>query len=108
MSFRGNESTDGNFVAFVHFLAKYDVRLKNWMEKHPDNCSWISWEIQNEMIDIMANNIANQIKSCIGEAKFFSIQGDEVHDVSNKEFLSVVIRYVNFDGERTTEIDQNC
>ena len=64
--------------------------------------------IQNELINISAELLRSKIVKEITRAKFFSIMADEATDVSVKEQLSLVIRFVGFihcmDGTSCTAI----
>ena len=63
---RGHDETSlsknkGNFLEEIYFLAKYHQPLKDWIEKHPQNVSYLSHISQNEMLDICSNLITNAI-----------------------------------------------
>ena len=77
----------------VKFLAKYYPPLQRWLDNHPGNVSWLSPDIQNEMIEILANNIIDIIKMQVNESKYYSVECDEV--TSHKHsYMSIVLRYV--------------
>ena len=63
------------------------------MDTHPENVSYFSHVSQNEMISILSNLIADVICNEVGNAKYFSIQCDEVTS-HKKAFMSVILRYV--------------
>ena len=95
---RGHDETNystnrGNFLEELLFLSKYDKSLKRWMETHPQNLSYFSPSIQNEMIGILSNMIIEIIKSEVISAKYFSIECDEVTS-HKRAFMSVIVRYV--------------
>ncbi len=97
-AFRGhNETSDsanhGNFLEELLFLSKYDKPLKRWMETHPQNLSYFSPSIQNEMIGILSNMIIEIIKSEVISAKYTTIECDEVTS-HKRAFMSVIVRYV--------------
>ena len=97
-AFRGHDETDdsanrGNFLEELHFLAKYDKPLKRWIESHPQNLSYFSPSIQNEMIGILSNMNIKIIKSEVISAKYFSIECDEVTS-HKRAFMSIIVRYV--------------
>ena len=62
----------------------------------PRNATYISKTIQNQMINILADQIRNKIVDNIKAAKWYTVIADEVADISNKEQLSLVLRYVDF------------
>jgi len=101
ISFRGhregNESVNcGNFLAMVQFTSKYNPALSRWLECRPENVSWMSPEIQNELLHLIAAEVTMSVANeCRG--KLYSIMCDEVSDYSNCELLSIVVRYVVVD-----------
>ena len=56
---------------------------------------YTSGEIQNELLEIMALHILQQICSDIAKHGFFTIMADECTDVSNKEQFVICIRWVD-------------
>ena len=50
------------------------------MEKKTDK--YCCHQIQNELLDVMANTITRNIANKIIEAKYFSLMADEVTDVN--------------------------
>ena len=52
------------------------------------------YTIQNELINVIAMSIRQDIVDKVKRAKFYSVIADETTDVSNKEKLSVSLRYV--------------
>ena len=98
VAFRGHDETSlfknkGNFLEEIYFLAKYHQPLKDWIEKHPQNVSYLSHVSQNEMLDICSNLITNAICEQIHTSKYFSIECDEVTS-HKKAFMSIILRYV--------------
>lgn len=56
---------------------------------------YTSKTIQNELVSVIGDKIRSSIVSEVKEAKFYSIIANEVTDVSNKEELSLVVRYLH-------------
>ena len=81
----------GNFIELVRFRAQTDEILRSHLESAPKNARYTSKTIQNELINVIAKNIRQTI---VNETKFFSVIADETTDISNKEELSVSLRYV--------------
>ena len=98
ISFRGHrEHSDsdnrGNFLEIVHFMANYNPLLKDWLANHPGNVSWLSHDVQNELLQVIADEVlSNIISECAG--KMYSIMCDELSDRANYELTSPVVRYV--------------
>lgn len=99
ISFRGHRvGTDSdnrsNFLELVHFNAKYNPVSKNWIDSHPRNVSWLSPEIQNELLHLLrVEVVAKTVDDIRGSS--FSVLCDEVSDRSNSELMSIVLRYVS-------------
>lgn len=77
-AFRGHDEAEdsvnrGNFLEELAFIAKFHKPLERWMESHPENLSYFSPSIQNEMIAILNKLINESIKSEVISAKYFSI-----------------------------------
>ena len=97
-AFRGHDEkptslNQGKFLEEIKFLAKYHPSLQKWLDSHPGNVSWLSPDIQNEMIEILGNKILDIIKMQVKESKYYSVECDEV--TSHKHsYMSIVLRYV--------------
>ena len=97
-AFRGHDERNtslnqGKFLEEVKFLAKYNPPMKKWLENHPGNVSWLSPDIQNEMIEIIANKILEVIMMQVNESKYYSVKCNKV--TSHKHsYMSIVLRYV--------------
>ncbi len=71
--------------------------ISQWLSRK--NYTYVSKDIQNEIARLMAHKIMRDITSNLHQAEFYSILADETTDVSNKEQLVSVFRWVgsNFD-----------
>ncbi|XP_044766148.1 uncharacterized protein LOC123322270 [Coccinella septempunctata] len=107
LSFRGSKESQidftqhclqlsrGNFLNLINLLAKYDPTLKCHLDHlKKGQTSYLSKTIQNEMIDLMAIKVRNNIINEIKEANYFTIMFDCTPDVSHTEQMSQVIRYL--------------
>lgn len=64
--------------------------------------------IQNEIIGIIAKTITERIITMVKQSVYFSVIADTTSDLSNREQLSTVLRFVYFDKETTTfRINEN-
>nr|CAH7732522.1 unnamed protein product [Callosobruchus chinensis] len=107
LSFRGSHETpsdlitqcpqpsQGNFLNLISLLAKHNSTL-NFQLEHlkKGQVSYLSKTTQNEIIDIMAKTVRNNILNDIKEAKYYTIMFDCTPDVSHTEQMRQVIRYV--------------
>ena len=64
-------------------------------ENAPRNCTYLSKTTQNQLINILGDVIRDEILGEIRKATYFSISADEAADCSNKEQLSLTIRFVD-------------
>ena len=71
------------------------------MAKHLDtaarNATYTSADVQNQLLAIIGDHIQGQILSRVAKAVFFTVIADEVTDISNKEQLSIVLRYILYE-----------
>lgn len=72
-----------------------DKVLENYLRNCNKNASYISKTSQNKLISCCGKYITDKIVSDIKKAKYFTILADECRDVSNKEQLSLVIRFLD-------------
>ncbi|GBP05892.1 hypothetical protein EVAR_87044_1 [Eumeta japonica] len=61
-------------------------------------CSLVSSDIQNDLIKSIAQVIRDEIKSEINFMKFVSVIADETPDISHREQMSVIFRYLTKTG----------
>ena len=86
----------GNFLALLQFrISSGDSILKEHLSTAPKNATYMSPDIQNQVIQVLGDHMLHKILINVKEAKCFSVITDEVTDSSNKEQLAVVLRYVN-------------
>ena len=72
-----------------------DSVLRDHLAKAPPNVKYTSPSIQNEVADILGTQIKRNILDRVRRAKLFSVVADEVTDSSNKEQLTLALRYVD-------------
>ena len=88
----------GNFRALLQFhIFAGDSVLQHHLSNAPRNSTYTSPDISNQVIDILSDYIRRLIFLRVKKAKLFTLVADEVTDSSNKEQLSLVLRYVNTD-----------
>jgi len=69
-------------------MANYNLLLYDWLANHPGNVSWLSHDLQNELLQLTADEVvSNTITKCAG--KMYSIMCDEVSDRANNELMSL-------------------
>ena len=88
----------GNFWALLKFrVDSGDTVLQEHLTTSSRNATYTSSNIQNQLIDIICNQIQRKLLDKVKTAKWFTVIADEVTDLSNKELLSLVLRYVDCD-----------
>ncbi|CAK6977314.1 hypothetical protein F7725_021412 [Scomber scombrus] len=99
LSFRGHreiigQSNSGNFLSIIQLLARYDQVLKELLERPQGSVKYLSPAIQNEIIYIIAKRVQCDIQEEINSAQFFPVIMDTTQDISKRDQLSQVNRYV--------------
>ena len=93
---------NGNFLGLFELLAKRDPILKelqNRIKHDKTKDHYLSFIIQNELIDLLAKEVEKENLRQLKLAKYFSIILDCTPDVSHHEQMSVILRYVQCDKE---------
>ena len=91
----------GNFWALMKFrIEAGDTVLDQHLSSSSRNAMYTSKTIQNQIIDILGDQIRQKI---LEQAKWFTIIADEVTDLSNKEIMCLVLRYVDQASELIRE-----
>lgn len=93
---RTSDAQHGNFWALLHFrVAAGDTVLKDHLAMSRRNAIYTSSRIQNQILDILGSAVVRKIVQRVRDATYFTVIADEVTDCSNKEQLSLVLRYVS-------------
>lgn len=107
LSFRGDDDHfgsvhNGNFMMSLELIAQFDSFLAQHIEKFGNkgkgSTSYLSFNIYEQFISIMADNVLQQMVKEIKEAKYFSISIDSTPDISHVDQLSFIFRYVQNNG----------
>ena len=104
LAFRGDREQDddegwrGNFFEFIHLIAKYDSLLENLLRQPKGSTKYFSWPTQNEMIEILADRLKQQIIDEIAAPPFVSFIMNTTMDISKTNQLCKVFRYVTIDN----------
>lgn len=108
LAFRGDSEkigncTNGNFLGILELLGKYDPLLSGHLQKvrHSQETgnklqvSYLSPEIQNELIDLCGSIVLQHILKEREEAKYFALIVDATPDSAHKEQTAFLMRYVH-------------
>ncbi|XP_075086345.1 uncharacterized protein LOC142169049 [Nicotiana tabacum] len=100
MSFRGHDEGEtstkrGNFIELLQWYADRDDEVKKVvLQSAPQNNMMIAPNIQKEIVNACAKEIIKAIVEDLN-GDYFGILVDESKDVSHKEQMALVLRYVN-------------
>ncbi|XP_020415433.1 zinc finger MYM-type protein 1-like [Prunus persica] len=103
LAFRGHDesatsSNMGNYLELLQFLADNDDKVREVvMENAPGNLKLLAPCIQKEIVNSYALETLDAIMDGLKD-KFFSILMDEARDVSVKEQMTMVLRYMDNKG----------
>lgn len=94
-----NEDIRGNFKDLAALLSKYSPALASPITeveiKGRKTHNFLSWQRQNQLIQAISTNIRSSIQQELLSATYFSVTLDTTFDISRKEQLSIVFRYIN-------------
>lgn len=89
------ECNEGNFRALLKArIDSGDTNLKQHLMTCGKNSTYISWNIQNQIIDACDEVILIKIVTKINNAKCFTILVDETSDISSIEQFALCVRYI--------------
>ena len=102
LAFRAHDESDdssdkGNFLNLLQFLADHNDVINEVLQKTPKNSKLTHPDIQKDIANAVAYKTTDAIIEDIGNG-FFLILVDESHDISIKEQMVVVLRYVDKKG----------
>ncbi|KAI3448770.1 hypothetical protein Pfo_005435 [Paulownia fortunei] len=88
----------GNFLEIIKHTASYNDEVRSIILKNaPQHASYISPQIQKEILSLHVSRIQRFIRKEIHDAKYYFIV-DESGDESKKEQMAIVLRFVNNEG----------
>ncbi|PIK54239.1 putative zinc finger MYM-type protein 1-like [Apostichopus japonicus] len=91
LAIRGHKEIEENLRQLLMLVAIDNKDTRTWL----DNKDYLSPVIVNEMIQLIGHSVLRDLLSDIREAGMFAIMADETSDLSNKEQLSICIRWVD-------------
>jgi len=98
LAFRGHDESSsaenrGNFCAFLEEMTEIDDNLKVKLQRRYGH--YLSPVYQNDLTRVFGDRVRRTIVDEVTVAKFFSVLVDETKDLSKKEQLAVLVRYVH-------------
>ncbi|XP_023756728.1 uncharacterized protein LOC111905268 [Lactuca sativa] len=102
VAYRGHdEGTDsinkGNFRQMLKAISDFNTKMEELFRIDPKYASYISPSIQKEVLNLISTRARRMICAEIDGEKFCLVV-DEARDQSNKEQMSIVLRFLNKDG----------
>ena len=94
LSIRGHTENEGNLMQLLQLRQTEHADLANWL-KRTGRESYLSHDIQNEILQLMSHSIIRSIVANIQRARYFAVIADESTDISTKQQLSVSLRWVD-------------
>ncbi|XP_022861605.1 zinc finger MYM-type protein 1-like [Olea europaea var. sylvestris] len=102
-SLRGHDESEdslnpGNFLVQLQFLAAHNEVINAvTLTNVPHNCKLTSPDVQKDIVNVCAIETINVIIKDVGDS-LFSILVDESCDMSMKEQMSIILRYLDNSG----------
>ncbi|XP_050065873.1 zinc finger MYM-type protein 1-like [Aphis gossypii] len=88
----------GNFKDLTLLISKFSPSLAIYVDRLKSRgrseINFLSWQRQNQFIHSIATYLRTSIQDEIKKAKFFSVSIDTTFDVSRREQLAFIIRYL--------------
>ena len=91
LAIRSHKEEEGNLVQLLMCRSEDIHGLEGWIK----DGRYLSHNIINEMIEIMAHQLLRNILSDITGAKWFALLADETRDISGLEQFAVSLRWVD-------------
>ena len=96
LALRGDGSdVSSNLTQLLHVRAKGNPKMLQWITKKA--CKHMHHDNQNEMLELMAHQVLRRILDDTHTSPFLAVMVDETRDQSNKEQLTLVLRWVSDD-----------
>ncbi|XP_060855512.1 zinc finger MYM-type protein 1-like [Metopolophium dirhodum] len=111
LAFRGSSDqlfkhNNGIFLKLIELMAKYDSvmaeHVRRIINSKKNISHYLGKDIQNEMIDLLAQSIKSRIVTMVSEEKYYSIILDCTPDISHSELMTVIIRFVSIEDSKVT------
>ena len=100
LAIRGHESMESKLIQMLKTRAEDVPELNQWIEDR----RYISPDIINELVEMMGNAVLRSILQDIKEnLGLFGLIADESRDISNKEQLTCILRWVSLPDLTTHE-----
>ena len=92
------DTSTGNFQAILHLYSMANFELATHLKESPFNATYLSPNIENELITLIGEEIASSVSSGVKDAPCFEVIADETIDKLMKGQLRMVVRYLKDDS----------
>ena len=103
------EGNPGNFLELIKLISKYDPVLREHVTyirlAKKMTLSYLSPMVQNEFIELLANQVRQKIVEEIKEAKYYAILFDSTPDLSHTDQMSQIIRFVQINDSTVQVVE---
>ncbi|XP_058725535.1 uncharacterized protein LOC131596814 [Vicia villosa] len=102
MAFRGHDESStslnkGNFREMVDWVKSQNEQVRDAFDRGGKNCTMTCGDIQKELATCCAHEVTKVIMEELGDRQF-SVLIDESRDISIKEQMAVMLRFLNDKG----------
>ena len=105
IALQGNHDDNDNLTQLMIFHCNSEERERVLAKNRDMERKKMSHaDFQNELLDLMAREVLLKLLVEVKKSKFYAIMADEGTDVSNKELLSLCLRYI--DGEKMQAFEE--
>ena len=95
LALRGDVEKSSNLIQLLRLRTEDKPEILQWIEKSTHNHT--SAENQNKVLELMAHHALRKILDNIRSSPFIAVMVDETTDKSNKEQLTLVLRWISED-----------
>ena len=79
----------GNFRVLVNLVSKHDDVVRKRLVDGPHNATFLGHAIQNEFVQVMAEEIMGKIQQELSQAVYYTIIANETKDIITKEGTAI-------------------
>ena len=95
IALRGNEDGNDNFTQLLLLRGKDHPEIIQRLQSKDSKKSYTHHDFQNELLQVMENQVLRKKIADVRNSNFYAIMCDEYTDISNKEQLSICVRWVD-------------